>query len=79
MSYLFFLRALSQRIETDWPAVGADLARMRGILIDRATMLCNVTASSADWRRFEPHLAALLSEIPRSSAPSADWMVDVDG
>jgi Zn-dependent M16 (insulinase) family peptidase len=79
VSYLFFLRSLSQRIETDWPEVEAALARMRDILIDRDTMLCNVTAAAADWRRFEPHLAALLSEIPKSSAPAAQWTANGGG
>jgi presequence protease len=76
VSHLFFLRSLAQRIDTDWAAVRADFERMRGLLIDRATMLCNVTAAAADWRRFEPHLAALLSELPTQSAPSADWTVN---
>ena len=79
VSYLFFLRSLAQRIETDWPAVRADLERMRGILIDRAAMLCNITATAADWRRFEPHLATLLSDIPKSATSSTDWTVNSDG
>jgi Zn-dependent M16 (insulinase) family peptidase len=79
VSHLFFLRSLAQRIDTDWAGVRADFERMRGLLIDRATMLCNVTAAAADWRRFEPHLAGLLSELPMQSAPSADWTVNGGG
>jgi presequence protease len=71
ISYLFFLRDLAQQTETKWELVKDTFDRIRRILIDRAAMLCNITTDAANWRRFEPQLAAFLGKLPISQAVSA--------
>jgi presequence protease len=73
ISYLFFLRNLTQQIETDWEPVKAALERMRRTLLIRAAMICNITTDAANWRRFEPQLAEFLRTLPLSSTTPARW------
>jgi presequence protease len=75
VSYLFFLRKLADEIETRWDGVLADLERIRGTLVNRAAMLCNVTAPAADWSRVEPQLADFLGVLPQNSAKTAPWEI----
>jgi Zn-dependent M16 (insulinase) family peptidase len=76
ISGLRFMRALADRLESDWDSVRGDLEHMRTILIDRAAMVVNVTTDAGNWRRFEPELAAFLATLPLSgvAAPAA-WTV----
>jgi presequence protease len=57
VSYLFFLRKLADDIETNWEGVLAALERIRSTLVNRAAMLCNVTAETGHWARLKPQLA----------------------
>jgi len=71
LTYLPFLRRLADQIETEWPGVLASLERMRAALVDRATMLANVTAQASDWAAVRPRLADLVASLPRGGAAAA--------
>jgi Zn-dependent M16 (insulinase) family peptidase len=75
VSYLFFLRKLAARVETDWEAVLSALERIRKTLFDRAAMLCSVTAEAAHWTRLQPLLADFLGVLPHAMAAPAPWQV----
>jgi presequence protease len=73
ISYLFFLRELAARVERDWPAVAATLEQIRRTLVNRAAMICNVTADAANVGRFISELGGLLDALPRSEAAHQHW------
>jgi Zn-dependent M16 (insulinase) family peptidase len=75
VSYLFFLRKLVDDLDTKWESVLAALERIRATLLNRAVMLCNVTASAADWSRVKPQLADFLGALPHAPAKTAPWHV----
>jgi Zn-dependent M16 (insulinase) family peptidase len=75
VSYLFFLRKLADDAETNWEGVLAALERIRSTLVNRATMLCNVTAEAGHWARLQPQLAGFLGALPRTAAKAAQWRV----
>lgn len=75
ITYLTFLRALADRIASDWSAIHADLERMRQALIMRGAMICNVTTDEANWQRFEPQLAEFLGRLPNARATAASWTI----
>ncbi len=75
VSYLFFLRKLVDDLDTKWDSVLAALERIRATLLNRAVMLCNVTASAADWNRVKPQLADFLGALPHTPAQAAPWHV----
>jgi presequence protease len=75
ISYLFFLRKLVEEVETGWDGVLAKLERIRTTLLNRAAMLCNVTATAADWSRVQPQLADFLGALPHAPAKAAPWRV----
>jgi Zn-dependent M16 (insulinase) family peptidase len=75
IAYLFFLRDLIKRIDSDWGSVEAAFRRMRDLLIDRNSMVANVTADAAILERFEPQLAAFITSLPTSGAPTNNWQV----
>jgi len=73
ISQLFFLRGLARQVETDWAPVRAALERIRRTLVDRATMICNVTTDAAGIRRLEPQLAGFIGALPLAPVPPARW------
>jgi hypothetical protein len=73
ISYLFFLRRLLEEIEQDWPAVLAKLEQVRGTLVNRNTMICNVTMEDAHWGKFAPQLEDFLSGLPAGSSSLTQW------
>ncbi|RUT34600.1 peptidase M16 [Arsenicitalea aurantiaca] len=75
VSYLFFLRSLAERIETDWGGVAADLEAIRTVLVDRARMVVNVTAEDRLIADFEPGLRGMLETLPERGGDHLDWPV----
>jgi presequence protease len=61
---LFFLRKLAEDIEKDWDSVFAKLETLRRLLINRASMVVNVTLDSSSYATFAPALATLIEAIP---------------
>lgn len=80
ISQLLFLRRLLQRAETDWPGVLADLERIRALLVNRESLIVNVTLDRENWKRSESHLEALLNALPNmhasSPGPETPWVQD---
>ena len=76
ISYLFFLRKLVEEVERDWPAVLARLERLHKCLVNRQTMLCNVTLAGADRSAFEPKLKALVSSLPEAPVERQTWTAE---
>jgi presequence protease len=75
VSYLFFLRKLADDMETGWDGVLTALERIRTTLVNRAAMLCNVTAEASDWARLKPQLADFLGALPVAAVTAAPWRV----
>jgi presequence protease len=75
VSYLFFLRKLADDVATRWDGVLAALERIRVTLVNRAAMLCNVTAEAADWARLKAQLADFLGALPVAAVAAAPWRV----
>jgi Zn-dependent M16 (insulinase) family peptidase len=75
VSYLFFVRKLVDELDTDWDGVHAKLERIRSTLLNRAAMLCNVTAAAADWARVKPQLADFLGALAHAPIKAAPWRV----
>ena len=73
VSYLEFLRDLAQRFEAGWATIASTLERIRAALVNRATMLANVTADGTGLARLEPHLTSLLEGLPSASPIRTTW------
>ncbi|MCU0513629.1 MAG: insulinase family protein [Anaerolineae bacterium] len=73
VSNLFFVRELAQRIEQDWPSVLADLEAIRALLINRHSLVVNVTMAADDWQRFRPELEAFLHALPAAPVTRHTW------
>jgi presequence protease len=77
ISYLFFVRQLARDIENDWSKVLAILKDIHRILVNRKTILSNITIDASGWNRFEPRLRQLLRALPDAPAsPSGISKVD---
>ncbi len=73
VSYLFFLRDLIDQIDRDWSSVRAKLETMRRTLLNRRTMLTNVTLDAANWAIVAPKLTAFLAALPESESTRVAW------
>ena len=73
VDYLFFVRDLAQKVDSDWPSVLAKLEEIRTLLVNRANMLCNVTVDGANWALFQPQLADFLASFPTAEPTHRPW------
>lgn len=73
ISYLFFLRQLENEVESDWEAVLAKLESIRGTLINRYGMLCNVTVDEANWVQIKTGLMDFLDKLPSATIDMQSW------
>lgn len=75
LSYLFFLRQLAQAVDADWPGVRSALEQIRLTLVNRSTMLCNVTTDAEHWQAFSPQLSDFLATLPTTAAAAERWLL----
>ena len=73
ISYLFFVRELAKAVDKDWPGVLAVLERMHKILLNRRTMISNITTDQQGWSRLQTHLNGLIEALPEGSMSEPDW------
>ncbi|MFO7985392.1 MAG: insulinase family protein [Desulfatiglandaceae bacterium] len=73
ISYLFFLRQLARRVESDWPSVLDVLEQIRQTLLIRQNMVINVTVDQAQWDRMEPDLNRLIGNMPDGTKVQSQW------
>lgn len=68
IGYLFALRELEKEIEKKWQQVLAKLEAMREALVNRKTLLCNVTLDAANWGIFQSQLENFIAAMPVKDA-----------
>lgn len=73
ISYLFFLRHLTEQVASDWPAVLTVLEQIRKALLTRQNMVTNVTVDHADWPGMETNLDELIASFPQGSSAASAW------
>lgn len=77
VAYLFFLRQLAERLESDWPAVRAELEDVRRLLVNRQALLANVTLDDAHYPAVQSHLEGLLAAVPDRPFEGQQWTPDL--
>ncbi len=78
IDFLFFLRELVGRIESEWEEVLNDLELMRELLVNRKNMLLNVTCEVEHWREMRSDLSALVGSLPEAEPYYAHWNYETD-
>lgn len=73
VSYLFFIRRLAERIESDWPGVLSDLQTVQRLLVNRSAMLCNVTVDETSYQTVLPHVQSFIAAMPAATTAPALW------
>ena len=73
ISYLFFLRQLAEDVDKDWPAVQTALEEMLQILVNRKSMIVNVTTDDNGWSHAEPRVRGFLDELPAAPSNTEEW------
>jgi len=67
LSYLFFLRELTKRVESDWDSVLADLKTIQKLVLSSAGLKMNVTTGSDDYRTVGPLVKQFIADLPAGS------------
>ncbi len=73
VSYLFFLKKLIRDVDENWSYVLSVLEGIRNILINRKSMMINITLDGAESSYFEPHVKGLLEAISGCHVGETDW------
>jgi Zn-dependent M16 (insulinase) family peptidase len=72
---IFFVRELERRVETDWPGVLAQLEAVRRHLVNRASLVANVTLDEGGYKEFAPALDEFVAELPSAAYTPVAWRV----
>ena len=62
------VRALSERVQSDWPSVRADLEILRGLVLNRPGMILNLTAPAELLTKANTSVKALIRSLPSAFA-----------
>lgn len=73
VSNLFFVRQLAQQVQNDWPSVLEKLEAIRRLLVNRQSMLVNITLDAENWATFQPQLNDFLTQIPAAAPELHTW------
>lgn len=73
IGYLFTLRDLATDIDKKWKSVLKKLESIREHLINRKTLICNVTLDAENWKAFRPQLESFLGALPANDAKLFDY------
>ncbi len=73
ISQLFFLRELAKRLETDWYSLLATFNAIRDHVMNRATLIVNLTADHAMLADLLPRLRGFAAGLPAHSAEPQVW------
>jgi len=71
---LFFLRELAVELDNDWPSVLAKLKTFHQLLLNRNSMLFNVTLDADNWSVFQPQLNQFLKALPEQPVTYQKWI-----
>ncbi|WP_462324032.1 insulinase family protein [Desulfoplanes sp.] len=74
VSYLFFLRFLLDKIDTDWEVVRRSLQEIRFALVDRASMVVNVTTTASIWEGNRSVVRGFLGTMPERGLSKNTWL-----
>ncbi len=77
ISYLFFLRRLSELIKSNWDQVYSDIIRVYEWIINRKNMLINITCPQNEFERHEKEIDEFIYAIPASERKSFEWKRDL--
>jgi presequence protease len=75
LSYLFFLRELTDQINQDWPTVLQALEDLRSHLINRRGLVVNITLDADGWFASRSQIESFLAEIPERLAAPQHWEI----
>ncbi|MCB2178897.1 insulinase family protein [bacterium] len=70
---LFFTRKLLDEIETDWGGVVAKFNQIRDLVVNRKTLLLNVTLDAENWQKIRPQLSSWTAVFPEKDVETAVW------
>jgi Zn-dependent M16 (insulinase) family peptidase len=76
ISYLFFLRKLISEIDQNWPSVLNDLMEIHRMLINRNSMIVNVTLDSKGWSSFQPQVKVFMDSMPSADVRPQEWNME---
>ncbi|MFH0908982.1 MAG: insulinase family protein [bacterium] len=77
VEYLFFVRKLAEELNHGWTRIHTDLEELRQILLNRSSMIINVTTDAATWQAVEPMLRDFIDHLPQRESPRETWPASV--
>jgi Zn-dependent M16 (insulinase) family peptidase len=73
VSQLLFLRELANTVQHDWASVLNTLNDMRQLLMNRHSLIANITLDKEPWQAFAPQLEAFLGALPHQTSSLHTW------
>lgn len=78
VSYLLFLRFLLEKISRNWSDVLSDLMEIKACLINKKSLLLNLTVQESGCKKVLPRLEELVHSLPEKNIEARQWLVDCE-
>lgn len=77
ISQIFFLRGLLEQIDKDWTSVLEKFEAIRKLLLNRKSLLINITLDKDNWIKLQPSLKPFINKFPNFDIDKQNWMPDL--
>jgi len=71
---LFFSRTLLAALDEDWEKVVDKFLQIRELVVNRNTMMLNITLDQENWQHIRPALGQFIGQIPQREFQRANWL-----
>ena len=72
------VKALTARVESDWPSVKADLESIRDLIFKKKGTIVNLTADDATLKSIDGYLTRFVESLPEGAPQVQDWALGQD-
>ncbi len=76
ISYLFFLRELEKKTDSDWKNIQSRLEKMRQVLLNRSAIIVNITVDEKSMAGIKPRVMKFVENIPAKKTNPVSWVHD---
>ncbi len=75
---LRFIRKILEKIDTDWDDVYDKINKTRDLIIDRGSMVVNVTCDHGIWKTVKSDICSAITEFPSQMRHGDSWEISLN-
>ena len=78
IDYLFFIRNLAEKIDSDWEDIQKTMESIRENLFSQKNMVVNVTINQSNWQKISTQINKFFQSLPLRAVNNTNWNFHVE-